>query len=86
MEHETGARMIMTPEQLRAFINEQAMLRDHPPFQPGALAAHIISEIESSSTLSVEALGLLIAAAAILTRAHHEAESSQAAAAVLARL
>jgi len=75
--------MIMTPDQVRACINEQAMSKDLPPLQPGALAEHIIREIEDTPDLSAEALGILMGVAAILMRSHHEAVAEQAAAEVL---
>lgn len=78
--------MIMTPEQLRACINEQAMRRDLPPLEPGALVEHIISEINETPDLSPDALGVLIGVAAILMRAHQEKVAVQAAAFVLARM
>ena len=78
--------MIMTPEELRTCINEQAMRRDLPPLEPGALAEHIIREIEATPDLSAEVLGILIGVAAILMRSHHEQAAEQAAALVLARM
>lgn len=78
--------MIMTMDQVKACVHEQAMARDLPALDPGALAAHILREIEDTPDLSVEALGILMGVAAILMRSHHEAVAEQAAALVLARM
>lgn len=78
--------MIMTIEQLRACINEQAMRRDLPPLVPGQLVEHIIREIEDTPDLSVDGLGVLISVAAILARAQHEAVAERAAIALLNRM
>lgn len=68
--------MEMTRDELERQVLTLSRRKDLPPFDAGALADHILSEIHSAPDLSVTARGMLMGAAAILMRHQYEETSA----------